>query len=143
MAVTVRRLRLSDYDAMIEIFDACGLHPRVRGRDGRKNVARQLRANRNLYLGAFHGTRLVGTVLGTHDTRKGWINRLAVHPEYQGRGIASKLVRACERELRKQGIEIMAALVDSDNAASRRLFAKLGYETSDILYYRRKVREDV
>ena len=143
MAVTVRRLRFSDYDAMIEIFDACGLHPRVRGRDGRKNVARQLRANRTLYLGAFHGTRLVGTVLGTHDTRKGWINRLAVHPEYQGRGIASKLVRACERELRKQGIEIMAALVDSDNAVSRRLFAKLGYETSDILYYRRKVREDV
>jgi len=143
MAITIRRLRLSDYAAIIEVFDLCGLNPRVRGRDSRRALGRQLRSGQTLYLGAFDGLRLVGTVFGTHDTRKGWINRLAVLPEYQRRGIASRLVRACERGLRKHGLKMFAALVDEENGASRRLFSKLGYASSDILYYRVKDREDV
>ena len=142
-AVRIRPLRMSDYEAMIEVFRVCRLNPRVQGRDARASVARQMRASRGLYLGAFDGTRLVGTVLGTHDTRKGWINRLAVVPEYRRRGIATRLVRACERALRDRGLEIFAALVDGDNGASQAVFTRLGYETADIRYFRRKTREAV
>jgi ribosomal protein S18 acetylase RimI-like enzyme len=143
VAVSVRRLRLADYEAIIAVFDVCGLTPRVRGRDSRQNLAKQLRSRGNVFLGAFDGQRLVGTVFATHDTRKGWINRLAVLPEYRHRGIAKRLVRAAERGLRRQGIEMFAALIDSDNVASRSLFARLGYDTQDILYYRRKLRDDI
>ncbi len=142
MAIRIRRLRLSDYEAMIRVFEVCELHPRIHGRDSRREIAKQLRFDRTLYLGAFDGPRLVGTVLGTHDTRKGWINRLAVLPEYRHRGIAAKLVRACERALREDGMELFAALIEGDNLASQRLFAKLGYESSDIRYYRRKLRDE-
>ena len=142
MRIRIRPLRLSDYAAMIQVFDVCGLHPRTRGRDSRKEIAKQLRSIRALYLGAFDGPTLVGTVLGTHDTRKGWINRLAVLPEYRHRGIAVKLIRACERALRREGMELFAALIEGDNLASQHLFAELGYETTDIRYYRRKVRDD-
>lgn len=128
---------------MIAVFEVCGLTPRVRGRDSRRSIAKQLRARSNLYLGAFDGPRLVGTVLATHDTRKGWINRLAVLPEYRHRGIARRLVRAAERGLRVRGMEIFAALIEGDNVASRALFSQLGYETQGIAYYRRKLREDI
>ncbi len=143
MPVRIRPLRLSDYAAIVEVIDLCGLHARRRGRDSRKAIARQLRSKQNVYLGAFDGDRLVGTVFGTHDTRKGWINRLAVLPEYRRRGVAQRLVRAAERGLRAKGMLIFAALIDSTNVASRSLFAKLGYTTQDVLYYRRKLREDV
>ena len=143
MAIRVRKLRLADYEAMIEIFGVCGLTPRVRGRDSRGNLAKQLRAPSNVFLGAFDGARLVGTVLGTHDTRKAWINRLAVLPEYRRRGIARRLVRAAERGLRARGLEIFAALVEEDNVASQSLFTQLGYGTQGIVYYRRKLRDDI
>jgi ribosomal protein S18 acetylase RimI-like enzyme len=134
---------MADYEAMIAIFEICSLVPRVRGRDSRRSLAKQLRSPHNVYLGAFDGPRLVGTVLATHDTRKGWINRLAVLPEYRHRGIARRLVRAAERGLRRRGMEIFAALIDSENVASRTLFSALGYDTQDILYYRRKLRDDI
>ena len=38
---------------------------------------------------------------------------------------------------------IIAALIDADNGPSRSLFSKLGYTSSDILYYRRKTRDEV
>ncbi len=143
MAVTIRRLRPSDYSSIIEVLRICDLHPRTHGRDSRTNLVKQLRSRQTLYLGAFDGGKLVGTVFGTHDTRKGWINRLAVLPPYQRKGIASRLVRECERGLRKRGLEMFAALIDAENTPSRTLFSKLGYTSSDILYYRAKDREDV
>jgi len=143
IALHIRRLRLTDYDAMIRLFRVCGLNPRTRGRESRTAIAAQLRTARNRYLGAFEGTRLVGTVLGTHDGRKGWINRLAVHPEYRRRRLASRLVRLCERGLREQGVQIFAALIDPDNFASEAVFRGLGYEIHPMLYARRKIHAGV
>ena len=143
IALRIRRLRLDDYDAMIRLFRVCGLNPRTKGRESRTAMAAQLRTPRNRYLGAFDGARLVGTVFGTHDSRKGWINRLAVDPAYRRRRIASQLVRLCERGLRAQGIEIFAALIEPDNSASEAVFRGLGYEIHPMLYARRKLHAGV
>lgn len=96
-----------------------------------------------MYLGAFDGKQLVGTVFGTHDTRKGWTNRLAVLPQYQRRGIGSLLVAACESGLRDRGMGMFAALIDEDNSTSMALFAKLGYEVTTIYYARKKLEPDI
>ena len=52
------------------------------------------------FIGAFADGKLVGIVVATHDGRKGWINRLAVHPDYRRRGIAKKLIEEAEEYLR-------------------------------------------
>src|SRR5207247_732395 len=108
LAIRIRPLRQSNYDAMIELLQMSGLNPKTKGRDSPRMFAEQLRRNRGAYLGAFDGGRLVGTVLGTNDTRKAWINRLAVHPEYRRRAIGARLLRECERVLRKRGLEAFA-----------------------------------
>ncbi len=144
MAVRIAPLRGSDYDAVIDLWRRADLIRRVGKRDERRAFTRQVRVNRGLYLGAFDGDRLVGTVLGTHDSRKGRINRIAVDPSYQGRGIGTQLLRACERALVRKGIRIFAALVNEENEPSRSLFEKGGYEFLEgILYVRKKVDPDV
>ena len=48
--------------------------------------------------------KVVGFLLGTsmlfHDGRTFEINDLAVDPEYQGRGIAKKLLARCQEEMK-------------------------------------------
>lgn len=143
MAVRLRPLRRTDYHAMIALFQIAGMNPKTRGRDSPRSFSEQLRRNRRSYLGAFDGDRLVGVVLGTHDTRKAWINRLAVHPDYRRRSIAARLVRACERVLREQGLKMFAALIEPENRASEAFFRSLGYEIVPILYARKKLRDSV
>ena len=128
---------------MIALFQVSGLNPKTKGRDSPRSFSEQLRRNRSSYLGAFDGDRLAGVVLGTSDTRKGWINRLAVHPDYRRRSIARRLVRACERVLRQQGLKMFAALIEPENRASEAFFRSLGYEILPILYARKKLRESV
>jgi len=143
VAIRIGPLRRSDYDAMIALFRVCGLNPKIKGRDSLPSFTEQLRRNADSYLGAFDGDRLVGTVLGTHDTRKGWINRLAVDPSYRRRTIAARLVRRCELVLRKKGLEMFAALIEPENETSVAFFRSLGYDILPIIYARKKRRQSV
>jgi ribosomal protein S18 acetylase RimI-like enzyme len=143
MAVRIAPLRLEDYEDTIALWRRAGLTNRVNLRDSRRAFARQLRSNRGLYLGAFDGKRLVGTVLGTHDTRKGWINRLAVDPAYQRRGVGTRLLRASEKALVRKGMKVISALVTNGNDPSLNLFRRSGYLTvTDMTYVRKKLDPD-
>lgn len=114
------------------------MNPHIRGRDSPKAFRRQLAAHPTTYLGAFDRDRLIGCVFGTHDSRKAWINRLAVDPGYRRTGVASRLVTECERRLRRQGMDMVAALIDLDNRASVALFRTLGYDVVKLHYARKK-----
>ena len=136
---SIRRAVADDYAEIAAVWSSAGLEFSARGRDGEPAFRRQLEHFGDSYLVATDAARIIGVVLGSHDHRKGWINRLAVVPEYRRRGIAEKLVSACEDALRAQGIDIIATLVMPDNESSCSLFEKLGYRTDVPARYYRKL----
>ena len=133
---TFRKLTINDYDQMIDLWKKAGLPYKPKGRDSREAIKRQIEADPELFLGAFHGERLIGTVIGSCDFRmKGWINRLAVDSEYRGKGIAQRLVTEMEQILKSKGVVVIAALIELPNSASISLFKKLGYTVHDNIVY--------
>ena len=135
----IRSATAEDYPHILAIWNACGLGISADGRDGPESFERQLAQFRDLYLVATDADRMIGVVLGTHDLRKGWINRLAVLPEYRRMGPASRLVAACDLAVRNLGIEIVTVLVEPTNAGSAALFEKLGYRADVLVRYLRKL----
>jgi ribosomal protein S18 acetylase RimI-like enzyme len=144
MAVTIRPMRPADYDAVAAVWAAAGLPARHTGRDAREPLLKQLEAYPTTYLVAEEDGRIVGVVLGTHDHRKGWINRLAVQPDRQRQGIARRLLAACEAALHACGMEIISAMAEDGNEASVKLFESAGYENyGPITYFRKLKRPDI
>ncbi len=142
--ITIRELRPDDYDALIALWEAAGLPYKPKGRDSREAIQRQLQLPTAIYLVAELDGNMVGAVLGTHDGRKGWINRVAVHPDYRGRGIARRLVEAVEQRCLELDIKIFAALIEDWNETSMRVFERLGYQKhEDIFYYSKRLDPDV
>ncbi len=142
-AQPIRSATIEDYDQIVELWRAGGPSVRLKGRESKAAFARQLERLSDMYLVATDGDRVVGVVLGSHDHRKGWINRLAVLPEYRRHGIASALVSACEAAIRRHGIEIVAALIEPNNAVSAKVFEELGYRDDvAVRYYRKLSRPD-
>ena len=133
--MAVREYRLEDYEAVVEVWTAAGLSFRPKGRDRRDTLAAELTRGRAMFLVAESEGRVVATVLGTHDGRKGWINRLAVVPEWRRRGVARLLVGEVETRLQSLGLEITAALVEAPNEGSLRFFQAIGYVRDPQIEY--------
>jgi len=140
----IRKLRISDYEAVTSLWSRAGLPFKPKGRDSRKAIAMQMKANPEFFLGAFTDNHLVGTAVLSCDARKGWINRLAVDPSYRRREIAKALIEESERVFRKLGIKIFCVLIEDYNEVSKELFKKCGYtEHHDILYFSKRDSDDV
>jgi len=132
----IRVLSLDDYERWMAVWKQAGLHSiRPEGRDSRVAFARQLESGTHSVIGLELDGELAGVVLTTHDGRKGWINRLAVLPDYQWRGYATRLVAEAEHVLRQQGMTVIAALIEPGNEASLALFIELGYVDSQGMHY--------
>jgi len=137
--IIVRRMNLKDYNSVLTLWKEGNIPYRPRGRDGRTNIAQQLRQPTSYFLVAETEKKIIGAVVGTHDGRKGWINRLVVAPAFRKKGIAKRLVEAVEQHFTSIGIDIVACLIEDWNTISMQVFEQLGYtKHPDILYYSKR-----
>ncbi len=76
--------------------------------------------------GEVNGQRAIGFVIG--DRRRsqqlGWVASIGVHPEYQRRGIGTRLLAACERALATPRVRLT---LRPSNEGARRLYEATGY----------------
>jgi N-acetylglutamate synthase len=134
-----REMKLADYDDLIKLWIDAGLPYRPKGRDCREKMFKELENSNEAFLLAFQKEKLLGSILASHDGRKGWINRLAVHPDFRKLGLAKTLIEKAENFLHKQGIEIIGCLIEDWNEQSMQLFAEVGYKRfDDIIYFTKK-----
>jgi ribosomal protein S18 acetylase RimI-like enzyme len=138
--ITFRDMTMDDYEAVTRLWTEAGLPFRPRGRDRREKMQAEMERGTALFVVAEAAGEIVGVALGTHDGRRGWINRLAVSPRYQRQGIARALVREVEARTEALGIEIVAALVESGNEASLAFFRAIDYLHSEDVEYVSKRR---
>jgi len=139
----IRKMKKEDYGELIELWERAGLDYKQCGRDSKEHILKELKANPDLFLVAEQDGKIVGSVLATYDGRKGWLNRVAVDPEFQGKGLGKKLCLKAERVLRKRGCMIFAMQVHDSNKRSKEMAKGLGYEErKDIVYFRKKDNDD-
>ena len=75
----------SECDSLINIWNKSSLPFKPKGRDTKENIRKQLLFKNNRFFVAEIDEELVGAIIATHNGRKGWINRLAVLPEFRGK----------------------------------------------------------
>lgn len=137
-------MKPEDYDKLIKLWIDAGLPYRPEGRDSREKMLGELENSNEAIILAFQKERLLGAILASHDGRKGWINRLVVHPDLRNRGLAKILIEKAENFLFEQGIEIIACLIEDWNKSSMQLFTNVGYNRfDDIIYFTKKKHPDV
>mgnify|MGYP001828164550 CR=1 FL=1 len=128
----VRELTLDDYSRLFDLWQVAGLQSlRPFGRDSHEAVAAQIASGVTTILGLEDGDRLVGAVVVTHDSRKGWINRLVVHPCFRRQGFARMLIEAAEDALHGRSIHVIGVLIEDFIRASLALFQSAVYSEGD------------
>ena len=140
--IIIREFTMDDYAKVVALWEDAGIHYRPNGRESRTRMAKELKAGQAIFLVAAADQRIAGVVLGTHDGRKGWINRLAVARDFRRQNIASKLVAAVESSLNTMGIDVTACLIEPENAVSKSFFYKMGYTKVPVEYFSKRQSPD-
>ena len=140
----IRDFEIEEYDILIELWKKTGLPYRPFGRDSKENISKQIEKPNIFFLFVEIEDKIIGSIIISHDGRKGWINRVAILSEYRNLGIASYLIDDAEKRLKKIGIDIVASLIEDWNLKSLKLFDKLGYiRYPDIIYFTKRESAEV
>ncbi len=128
--VTIRPYRSADFPALTALLEAAGFG-HFGPSDTEASIAATLATQQSFLLLAEADGRLVGTARGTLERGWGWVQRVAVHPEYRRRGIAKRLIGEVNRTHAALGAYRTVLLTHRDNEAAQALYRGLGYDLWD------------
>lgn len=137
----IRSFELDDSEAVISLWKRCGL---VRpNNDPVKDIARKQKVRGDLFLVGTDDGEVVASVMIGYEGHRGWINYLAVAPEYQKRGYGRSLMEEAERRLRAEGCPKINLQVRTSNAAVLAFYTALGFIKDDVVSLGKRLEEDI
>ncbi len=127
----IRPFRAEDESAVISLWERCDL---VRPwNDPHKDIGRKLRVRSDLFLVGVLDGAIVATVMAGYEGHRGWLNYLAVAPEYQRKGLGHEIVREAERLLLEAGCPKVNLQVRTSNRAAIEFYRRIGYGIDDVV----------
>ncbi len=122
----IRSMNSTDYFAAFRLWEECRLP--LGESDTAAEIDRFLSRNPDTCLVAVRDQRLIGTVLGGFDGRRGLIHHLAVHPGFQRQGVGRRLMTEVENRFRALGVVKVSLWIRNDNRPVAAFYRQLGYE---------------
>jgi ribosomal-protein-alanine N-acetyltransferase len=127
VAIDIRALRLSD------LTEVEGIERRAYPTPwSRSMFASELGKPTSVCLGAFEGDQLVGYVVNSRYVDAWHVMNVAVDPDYQGRGIATRLLERLFELTADDGRDGYTLEVRVSNAVAIQLYEKLGFEARGL-----------
>lgn len=124
----VREFQLpDDYGAALKLWTAMEIGVQVGRSDSLEEIEKKLKHDPDLFLVAESDGKLVGTVIGGYDGRRGMIYHLAVDADFRKHGIGESLIAEVERRLQDKGCLKCYLLVTAENTNAIRFYERLGW----------------
>ena len=137
----IRLMRPEDYTNAIQLWQELpGLG--LSSADRQEAIQTFLKRNPNTCFVAVQAYKVIGTILGGSDGRRGYLYHLAVHTDHQKQGLGKELVQTCLDALQQQGIEKCHIFVIADNQEGLNFWQRIGWELrSDILVLSKNISQ--
>jgi len=136
----LRPFEAPDEQAVIDLWSRCGLlRP---WNDPRKDIARKLRVQPELFLVVEVEGALAGTVMAGYDGHRGWINYLAVDPAARHRGLGRALMAEAERLLLQRGCPKINLQVRRDNREALAFYQRIGFAEDAVVSLGKRLERD-
>ncbi|MGH3327432.1 MAG: GNAT family N-acetyltransferase [Streptomycetales bacterium] len=132
MTVEVRAVRQDELAAAARLWVAAGLLSTFDEALG-ESAAYQA-ADPDLVLVATHQGDVIGAGIGSFDGYIGRLRRIAVAPQWRGRGLGRRMASELERRLRARGARKARLHVYEGAEDARRFWEHLGYAHIPALY---------
>ncbi len=136
----IRQFDGLDEAAVIDLWQRCDL---LRAwNNPKKDIARKMQINPELFLLGLIEERIVASVMGGYEGHRGWINYLAVDPDYRHRGLARQITAAVEEKIISMGCPKINLQIRADNLQAIRFYESIGYKKDAVVSMGKRLIED-
>ena len=124
----------ADYQPVHDLWSSIerGIH--VGRSDSLAEIEKKISRDPDLFLVAESENRIIGSVIGGYDGRRGLIYHLAVSATFRGQGIGSELMDEVEARLRGKGCLKCYLLVADDNREVEDYYRNRGWQHMDSVH---------
>ena len=127
----IRSYQPTDEDDVVALWQACGLtRP---WNDPRKDIARKLTVQPELFLVGTQEGRLVATAMAGYDGHRGWVNYLAVSPVARRQTLGRTLMAHAEQLLLARGCPKLNLQIRTSNTQVIEFYRSIGYVQDDAI----------
>lgn len=138
MSIEYKIMTVQDYDGVYDLWlntPGMGINSTD---DSREGIEKYIKRNPTTSFVAMDNGKIVGAILAGHDGRRGFIQHIAVLPEFRKHGIASRLVNQAMKALEKEGIHKVALLAFKKNELGNDFWDKMEFTIREDVFYRNK-----
>ena len=136
----IRPFQTEDEDALVALWKMCELT--VPWNNPHKDIARKLQVQPELFLVGILDSSLIATVMGGYEGHRGWINYLAVHPDFQGKEYGQEIMNSVETGLREMGCPKINLQIRTGNDKIASFYQKLGFTNDHVVSMGKRLEAD-
>ncbi len=136
----IRCFRPEDEPSVVTLWQQCDL---VRPwNNPHRDICRKLKVNPEWFLVGLVDGQVVATAMAGYEGHRGWLNYVAVVPEFQRRGLARVIVAEAEQLLRKAGCPKINLQIRTSNQAVIEFYRRLGYTVDEVVSMGKRLEHD-
>lgn len=136
----VRAFQDDDEGAVVALWGRCGLlRP---WNDPHKDIARKRQVQRELFFVCTIDDQLVASVMAGYDGHRGWVNYLAVDPQFQKRGLGRALMKEVQHRLRSLGCSKLNLQIRRENVEAIAFYERIGFSEDAVLSFGKRLERD-
>lgn len=135
----IRPYQYSDKDAVIQLWHDCQLV--VPWNDPATDIQKKVETQPDLFFVGEMDGMLIATCMAGYEGHRGWINYLAVSPDFRRRGFGRELMRHAESELKKLGCPRINLQVRAHNTDVIQFYESLGFKDDNVISLGRRLME--
>ena len=133
--VQIREFRFpEDYEQVFELWQAIEKGVHVGRSDTLAEIGKKLVRDPDLFLVAESGDKIIGSVMGGFDGRRGLIYHFAVASTFRRQGVGSRLMEEVESRLHAKGCLKCYLLVTVDNSEVEDYYLQRGWQKMDQVH---------
>lgn len=131
MDLIIRKYEERDESRVISLWQQCNLI--VPQNDPHEDIKKKMEFQPTLFFVGTVNDEVIASIMVGYEGHRGWINYMAVLPEYQNKGFGCQLVDKAITELRKLGCLKVNLQVRENNKEVIEFYKNLGFSNDRVV----------
>ena len=140
-AIEIRSFRQEDEAPLIKLWERCKLV--VAWNDPSKDIRRKVQLDPEGLLLGLHDNSLIASVMAGYEGHRGWINYLAVDPEYRRKGLGKTMMKAAETYLEQFECPKINLQIRAKNHQVIEFYKSIGSLQEDVINMGKRLIPDL